>query len=339
MSVTIRDVAKRADVSIKTVSRVINNEPFVRDTTREKVYQAIEELGFVANLSARRLATGQSFTLGLIFHNASWYYIKDVQKGVLETAREFGYSTIMHPCDVNNESDRQEVIRLVTQRITDGLIFTPPADNSKELLEDLDRLKVPFVRLTPSDQERPWPYVTVTDRQGSYAMTQYLLKLGHTRIAYIVGPLEQKAAHDRFDGYKAALQKAGIDIDSSIIEYGNDHFESGLAATQKLLDANPRPTAVFCNNDEMAAGAIAKVNEAGLRVPGDVSIAGFDDIDLARQIWPPMTTVRQPIYEIAKLATNTLVKMLNDEELIDLYHEIPTELVMRKSTAPVNSTG
>jgi LacI family transcriptional regulator len=330
--VTIRDVAKHAGVSAKTVSRVINEQPFVRDSTRAKVLESIEELGFVVDLSAKRLATGQSYAIGLIYHNASWHYILEVQKAVLQAARESGYSTVMLPCDVCTEQDSHEILRAVSQRAVDGFIFTPPADNLTQLLETLQDLGIPFVRLSPTERQKPWPYVTATDTQGAYEMTRFLLELGHRRIGYVVGPIDQKAGNDRLEGYKAALTGFGIEMEPSLTVYGNDHFGSGFAAASELLARDPRPTAIFCNNDEMAAGACAAAFEAGLRVPQDVSIAGFDDIPLSRQIWPPLTTVRQPIREMATTAAKLLVSVLQGQEPSHLAVEIPTTLVVRKST-------
>lgn len=197
-SATIRDVANRAGVSIKTVSRVLNNEPFVKSTTKDKVLIAINELGYVASISARRLASGHSYSIGLIFHNASWHYTQDVLKGVIETARKSGYSTLLHPCDVCNDLEAKEVLNLVHQRVVDGLIFTPPADNPSEVIRELQQLQVPFVRLTPQNRTSPLPYVTATDMQGAFEMTNYLIDLGHRRIGFVLGPLDQRAGHDRF---------------------------------------------------------------------------------------------------------------------------------------------
>ena len=336
MPATIRDVAHCAGVSIKTVSRVLNDEPFVRDETRAKVMQAIEELGFVTNLLAKRLAEGQAFAIGLIYHNASWHYIQDVQRGVLDTARAAGYSTLMHPCDMARPSDGCEILELTSQRQVDGFIFTPPADNARALLRTLDQRGVPFVRLTPSDRERPWPYVAATDRAGAREMMRYLLGLGHRRIGYVFGPREQRAAHDRFGGYRDALAEAGIAYDEALVRYGDDHFDAGLEAAFSLLQGASNPTAIFCNNDEMAAGVCVAVHEAGLQIPGDVSVAGFDDIPLARQIWPPLTTVCQPIYEIATSATRLLIGLLGRNEPPSPHLEIPTRLVIRASTARPN---
>ncbi len=177
--------------------------------------------------------------------------------------------------------------------------------------------------------------MTATDTRGAYDMTRFLLELGHRRIGYVVGPLDQQAGNDRLDGYRAALTEFGIAIDPSFTVYGNDHFASGFAAASELLNLAPRPTAIFCNNDEMAAGACAAVFEGGLRVPEDVSVAGFDDIPLSRQIWPPLTTVRQPISEMATRAAKLLVSVLKGQELSDLAVEISTELIVRKSTCAV----
>ena len=334
-SATIRDVANRAGVSIKTVSRVLNSEPFVKSSTQDKVLSAIDDLGYVASLSARRLASGQSYTIGLIFHNASWHYTQDVLKGVIETARGSGYSTLLHPCDICNNLDTKDVLNLVHQRVVDGLIFTPPADNATEVIHELQQMEVPFVRLTPQDRDSSLPYVTATDKQGAFEMTNYLIGLGHHRIGFIRGPLDQRAGHDRFEGYKNALSEAGIMLDKDIVSNGDDHFKTGFQATQDLLDSDPMLTAIFCNNDEMAAGSISSVFEAGMNVPEDMSIAGFDDIPLASQIWPPLTTVKQPIYQIAEIATNLLIQLLKGEDTMEIKNEVETALVIRKSTAAI----
>lgn len=331
---TIKDVAKQAGVSIKTVSRVINDEPYVRESTREKVLHAIDSLGYVVSQPARRLSSGHSYTIGLIFHNASWHYLQRVLRGVIETTRmQGGYSALLHPCNTDCRDDVQEILNLVHQSMVDGFIFTPPVDNDRELINELQRLNIPFVRLTPQDRQSPLHYVTATDLQGAFEMTNYLIGLGHRRIGFIHGPVEQRAAHDRFEGYQRALAKSNIEFDPKLVQQGNDLFDSGKRGAAKLLELPPLPSAIFCNNDEMAAGAINAVFEKGLHVPGDISVAGFDNIPLAQQIWPPLTTVNQPIFEIAETATNHLIKILNGEDVNHLYHELSTSLVIRASTA------
>ncbi len=333
--ITIRDVAKHAGVSFKTVSRVINAEPFVKESTRQKVQAAIDELGYVISLPARRLSSGQSFTLGLIFHNASWHYVQDVQKGVIETARKLGYHTLMHPCDVERQADIDEILAMVSQKLIDGLIFTPPADNAAQLTHELRARHIPFICLSPKDRALNQPYVTTSDRRGAFEMTEYLLSLGHTRIGFVHGPEEQAAPHDRFLGYQQALIAAGVEFDPALLIHGDDYFNSGRTAAQSLLALDLPPSAIFANNDEMAAGVMAAVFEAGLRVPEDISVAGFDNIPLAAQIWPPLTTVQQPIFEMAEQATTHLVKMLNGDTDFDPQLKIPTKLIIRKSTSNV----
>jgi LacI family transcriptional regulator len=332
MAVTIRDVARQAGVSIKTVSRVINHEAFVRPETRVKVMQAVEELGYVVNVSAQRLASGRSHTIGLIYYNASWHYVNQVLQSVLETGRKAGYHILMHPCDANRPRDCQEILNLVFQGSVDGFIFTPSSDNTASLLEELQASHVPVVCLTPRDQESPFPYVTATDWQGAYDMAHYLLLQGHRRIGFIRGPANQKAGYDRWDGFTAALAEAGVEVDPGLVAQGDDHFESGHACAMALLNGGSRPSAIFANNDEMASGVLVAAHQLGISVPGQLSVAGFDDLPLSRQVWPPLTTVRQPIRNIAELATRLLIRILEGKPLDAFKHELPTQLVIRDST-------
>jgi len=339
LPVTIRDVAKHAGVSIKTVSRVINNEAFVRDETRAKVLQTIDDLGYVVNVSAQRLASGRSYAIGLIYHDASWHYTNHVLQNVLETGRRAGYNVILHPCDARRPDDCRDILRLVSQRSVDGFIFTPPSDNSVNLLNELCASDVPFVRLTPRDRDCPLPYVTTTDRQGAYDMTRYLLSQGHRRIGFIKGPPEQTAGYDRFDGFRAALEEQGMRAYPALVMQGDDHFEAGRACADTLFDIQPRPSAIFANNDEMASGVLVAAHQRGISVPEELSVVGFDDIPLSRQVWPPLTTVRQPIRKMAELATNLLIRLLEGGELDAHRYEIPTKLIIRESTAPVDNHG
>lgn len=332
MPATIRDVAKHAGVSIKTVSRVINNESRVSEKMRAKVVASMQALGFTPNISARRLAQGRSHVIGLIFHNATWNYINDVLRGILETCRQTGYNALIHPCDIDNPNDQAEILGLVEQQQVDGFIFTPPCDNALGLLEELHRLNVPFVRLTPQDRQRPWPYVTANDHQGAYEMTDYLLNLGHQRIGFIIGDPAHRASHDRLAGYQAALEAHGRPVDLALVKQGDFHFDSGLRCGRELLAATLRPTAIFAGNDNMAAGVLTAAHQLGLTIPGDLSVAGFDDVRLAQQVWPALTTVHQPIYDTARLSAGLLIDRLRPEAGEMVYHELPTTLVIREST-------
>ena len=332
MSVTIRDVARQAQVSVKTVSRVINGEALVRESTRAKVVRAMEALDYVPNVSARRLARGRSHVIGLVFHNATWHYVNDVMRGMVETSRQEGYSTFVHPCDTDRPEDQREILNLAEQRQVDGFIFTPPCDNASALLKQLHDWHIPFVRLTPWDRERPWPYVTANDQQGAVQMTEYLFSLGHRRIAFIIGDPAHRASHDRLAGYKAALKMHHIPYEPALVKQGDFHFDSGVLCGRELLTANRRPTAIFAGNDDMAAGVLSAAHQLGIKIPQEVSVGGFDDARLTRQVWPPLTTVRQPIYESARWATCLLIDLLKNKNLHPIFYELATTLVIRNST-------
>ncbi|MCC7451044.1 MAG: LacI family DNA-binding transcriptional regulator [Anaerolineae bacterium] len=336
MPITIRDLAKHAGVSIKTVSRVLNDEPRVSVSTRSRVVEAMQQLGYTPNISAQRLARGRAHAIGLVFHNATWDYINDVLQGTLETAHPRGYSIAIHPCDLSQPEAEQEVIQLVGQRRVDGLIFTPPSDNAPALLAALQQLDIPFVRLTPRDRGLHAPYVAADDRRGACRMTEHLVDLGHRRIGFVMGHVDHQASHDRLAGFRDALKAHDLPYDPLLVQQGNFTFESGVAAGQALLTNNPRPTAIFASNDNMAAGVLYAAHQLGIAVPTQLSIGGFDDVALARQVWPPLTTVRQPIYESAALAARLLIQLLNGELSDDPAHYLPTTLVIRESTGSID---
>lgn len=336
MRATIEDVAKHAGVSIKTVSRVTNNEPFVADDTRAKVMTVMQELGYAPNVSAQRLASRRSRVLGvlfpLLFRNFTWSWVNDVQGGVLDKCSEEGYGMLINPCRIERPQDQQEILRLVAQQRVDGFIFTPPSDNLTSLLESLQTQRIPFVRITPRDRQAPLPYVAPDDWQGAYDVTQHLLSLGHERIGFIMGDPDHQASHDRLAGFKAALEAHDVSFDPALVKQGEFLFESGVLYGRALLEAKPRPTAIFASNDDMAAGVLLVAHQLGIRVPEALSVAGFDDVPLAQQVWPSLTTVRQPTYEMAQLATRLLIDLLEGNPLPTLHHEFATELVIREST-------
>jgi LacI family transcriptional regulator len=338
VSVTIKDVAQHAKVSVKTVSRVINHEAPVRDDTRIRVLHSIQELGYVANVAAQRLARGRSKTIAFVYFNASWHYTNLVMRGVLETCMRHDYSILLHPLDSYQADSAECVLRLTTQGSVDGFIFTPPSDRATDLLDKLTAMNVPFVRLTPCDRERNWPWVAATDWDGARDMTEFLLSLGHRRIGFIKGPQDQRAGQDRFDAFEKTLTTHSIAIDPKLVRQGNDLFEAGFDCACRLLQTHPRPTAIFANNDEMASGVLIAAHQQGIKVPTELSVVGFDDTPLARQVWPALTTVRQPVLEIAQIAAELLIRHLEGEVAEDYSQEVATELIIRESTGPAPQT-
>jgi LacI family transcriptional regulator len=334
---TISDVARVAGVSIKTVSRVINDEPHVTEPTRARVRAAMSELGYAANVSAQRLATGRARAIGFVVHNPSWHYIGLALQGALAAAQAAGYETIVHPCDIEQPAECERVVQLTRQGKVDGLVITPPCDVAEPMMTALAGLQVPFVRLTPCDRCDGLPYVCADDYGGARAMTEHLLALGHRRIGFVAGPEIQVASGHRLDGYRHALAGAGITWDGALVTRGDFSYASGLAAGRGLLGMAAPPTAIFASNDDMAAGVLAAAYERGLDVPRDLSIAGFDDTALAWQLSPALTTVRQPVYESAMLAAQILTQMLDGETPPQIAHVLPTTLTLRASTAAPRS--
>ena len=336
MPVTIHDVARYAGVSIKTVSRVINNEPFVRDSTRAKVMKAVVKLDYSPNISARRLASDRSYAIGLLFGGVPGEYFFNIIKTFLKLSSQNGYTCIVAAFDPFNPESRAEILRLVTQKSVDGFIFTPPCDNDRLLLQQLDVNRVPLVRLTPSDHSLQMPYVTADDWHGAYDMTEYLISLGHRRIGLVLGDPEHQATHDRFAGYVSALQAYEIPFDQNWVKRGDFLFDRGIAAGKELLQIQPRLTAIFASNDESASGVLFAAHEMGFKVPEQLSVAGFDDFSISQKIWPPLTTVRQPVDEIARQAIELLIGLMNNNPQAVLQIKVPATLVIRNSTSACN---
>jgi LacI family transcriptional regulator len=325
---TISDVAKLAGVSIKTVSRVSNREPHVRPSTRDKVLAAAETLGYRPNLSARQLASNMTYVIGMLYDNPNSAYITDVQSGSLEACREHGYNLLIHPCQANSADLVEEVIGL--HRQVDGLILLQPVSDIRDLCALLARNGVACVRVS----QRPYegmPWISVGDAEAADVMTEHLLELGHRRVGFIIGHPDHGSSHDRLNGYRSALERHDIDYDSNLVKQGLFDYDSGYSCAVELLAATPRPSAIFASNDPMAMGVLTAAHEIGLDVPGQLSVAGFDDSPMAEHAWPPLTTVRQPITQVARLATEVLMQQLRGRSDVS-DHRLQAELVRRVST-------
>ena len=332
---TINDVAARAGVSIKTVSRVFNGEPSVRQATRDKVLATAQSMGYAPNISARRLASRRSFIVALLYRDDDVnHYIPDIQHGVLDACRERGYNLLLHPCQGEVEDAALEIQQLASQALLDGFIVTPPLADSRTLVTAMTRLGLPFVRVSQLYRGQFSPSVAVGDRLGAYKMVEYLAGLNHRSIGFIVGNQNQGASVDRLQGYNDAIRELGLAHDSEWVRQGDFTFESGARCMTELLALEKRPTAVFASNDDMAAGALLIAHRKGYDVPGDMSIVGFDDISMSQRLWPPLTTVRQPTKKTAFIATTMLLEGLRTGDHALTNTEISTELVIRDSAGP-----
>ncbi len=324
-------MARRAGVSIKTVSRVLNNEPNVRATTRDRVTTAAGELGYQPNLSARRLAANRAFVIAMLYDNPNPEYVTEIQYGSLRACHEHGYGLLIHPCDALSPTLVDEITNLHLQATVDGFIILQPVSDLEGLSRALVDSRIAAVRVS----QRPFeglPQISVGDEEAAEEMTSYLLELGHHHIGFIMGHPDHGSSHDRLSGYRRALEKYGIEFDDGLVERGLFDYESGYTCARRLLTRWPRPSAIFASNDHMAMAALTAAHELRLDVPGDLSVAGFDDTSIARFAWPPLTTVRQPIAEVAELATSVLLQQLNGREKKDVVHRLRAEIVCRAST-------
>jgi len=333
---TINDVARLAGVSKRTVSRVINNSPKVGEATRARIQKIIDELGYSPNAQARGLAARRSYLLGMIYDNPDALYINDVQRGVLSVCREFGYELVVHPCDMKADTLTAEAVNFANRSKLDGVIILPPVSENNDLAGALSKANVNYVRMASIALDSAEHVVISNERSAAAAMADYLLELGHRRIGYIAGPKGMKSTRERLEGFCDALEKHGCKPRRGMLARGAYTFESGIECARQLL-ANPEPpTAIFASNDEMAVGAINAAQAMGLSVPGDLSVAGFDDSILASRIMPSLTTIRRPVREMASLATTKLIASIDGrgDDAREIAIVVPA-LVVRNSTRSI----
>jgi len=330
---TIYDVALRANVSMKTVSRVINHEVSVSDRTRQRVNEAIAALGWRPNLSARSLAGGRSYLIGLIYDNPSTSYISELQRGALQMCSGHGRHLLVFHIDSQAPDAASRVDEAVRSSRMDGVIVSPPVSDQTAVLDVLDSLHVPYVRITPGVQLERAASVRMNDRIAALEMTQMLLDAGHRRIGFIRVRSDHAAASHRHEGYLEAMAAANVVVDPAWIVDGDNTVASGMHGANQLLALDPRPTAIFAGNDDMAVGALMAAYAAGIQVPAQLSVTGFDDTPLAESVHPPLTTVHQPVAHMAMLAARWLVNT-DQQAQGPIREQLDYTIIQRGSSAP-----
>ena len=337
-SVTIEDVARSAGVSAMTVSRVINKENNVRDKTRARVLQAIDELRYSPNIAARSLAAGDATHIGLLYSNPSAAYLSQFLVGALDGARRTGCHLVIEACEGEDESEQAEAARHIATADVEGVILPPPLSESVPILTELALAEMPVVTVAMGKLYENALNVRIDDFAAAAEVTNHLIGLGHRRIALIKGHPQQIASAERERGFRAAVAEAGLDPADVAVEQGYFTFRSGLEAAEKLLDRSRRPTAIFASNDDMAAAVVSVAHRRGLDVPGDLSVVGFDDTAPATTVWPELTTVRQPVAAMAGAALDLLFTAIRSRR-----HGLPPvseervlehELIIRESSGP-----
>jgi LacI family transcriptional regulator, galactose operon repressor len=330
--VTIVDVAAKAGVSFGTVSRVINNDVHVKDDTRQRVQEAMRDLGFVANRQARSLAGGRSNTIGVLVPDLGTGYIGEIIRGIDAELGLRGLDLVLYTTHRTASKEASYVADLA-KGMVDGLLLVLPR-NPTDYIGNLTGHKFPFVLIDHQGIGRDCPAVGASNWQGAYSATEYLIKLGHQRIGFITGWMDLGCAADRLDGYRSALRTHHLADAPELVYEGTFFQPDGFSGASAFLDLAVPPTAIFASNDVMAMGTMDAVRSRGLRVPDDVSVLGFDDIPQAALVHPALTTVRQPLEQMGRVATQMLLDSLEKPEKAINRLELPTELVIRDSTAP-----
>ncbi len=343
-SATIYDVAERAGVSLKTVSRVINKEPSVRDSTREKVLAAAAALGYQPSQSARSLAGRKSFLLGLVYSNPSASYVMRAQSGALEACRDRGFGLVILPCDYHQQNLASWLIAQIKEARLDGVVLTPPLTENQSLRQALTAADITVSCVAPDIVEGV-PSVGCDDQKAAQDICQYLIDQGHRRIGHIVGHPDHSASHLRLQGYRQALSDNALEQNPEWISQGYFDFSSGHQCAQQLLSQTPRPTAIFASSDDMACAVLVVARKKGIEVPQQLSVVGFDDSPQAVQTWPRLTTVQQPVEQMISKATQLLVDQVrgnnthtSDVSLGSCAEVLSCELQIRESVAPPEAT-
>ncbi|ABV35818.1 Alanine racemase [Shewanella sediminis HAW-EB3] len=336
MKVTINDVAKYAGVSIKTVSRVTNNEPSVKQATIDKVNEAIEALNYQPNLAARNLAGTKSYVIGFIYDNPNAYYVIDMQNGILSSCKDLGYELLIHPCNAKADNICEELTKMVKHARLAGLVLTPPLSEDPKILAALDKIDANYVRIIAGANidAKTGLAVLVNDKHGAVSITQHLIELGHKNIAFLSGDQHHESTKERLAGFTEAMENNHLAIKKDNIIEGEYSFESGVKGAKELLKRDDRPTAIVACNDEIAAGALFAARLEGMDIPNDISIVGFEDSPFSRQTWPKLTTVHQPNQKIAQMATELLIANRRAQTSEDAKIFIPEPVIRDSSSHP-----
>ncbi|MBB5732049.1 LacI family transcriptional regulator [Altererythrobacter atlanticus] len=330
-------MAREAECSPMTVSRVINNEGSVRVSTRDAVLKAIEKLNYRPNRAARSLAGGEQLRIALLFDNPSASYLAEFLMGSLEEANRRDIQLVVQSlAEDGSESAKEIIARLVAAGIR-GFILPPPLCDDQSILDLIVEGGAIAVAVGPGAASGTGASVMIDDFQAAYDMTSHIIRLGHRRIGFIIGNPEQAASSLRLNGFRQAMTDAGLEMDQGLIVQGRFTYRSGMDAAEKLLSIDPRPTAIFASNDDMAAATVAVAHRRHLDVPNDITVCGFDDTDLARSIWPELTTIRQPIREMTAWAVQTAAAIMRNKRGGDRGNPevryMPYKLIRRDSDA------
>lgn len=334
-AVTILDVARHAGVSPMTASRVINGNPRVGQDLRERVQASVKVLGYRPNLAGRSLRTTGSARIGVLYSNPSAAYLNELMLGILEQSSVSGAQVVVEKC--GGFSSQRAATRRLLEASVDGIIVPPPLCDSPQILQELDERGIPVVAVA-GGAAAGVSSVRIDDYQGAQAMTRHLLELGHTRIGFIQGDPAHTSAQLRRQGFLDTLAESGLQMPDNHMVVGMFTYRSGLTAARQLLELDPRPTAIFCSNDDMAAATMAVAHGTGIRIPDELTVTGFDDTPVATTLWPELTTIRQPVTAMGKSAVALMLEEIRARRAgrrpEPAREVMKFSLVKRQSSAP-----
>jgi LacI family transcriptional regulator len=325
---TIQDVAEKAGVSLSTVSRVLNDNPSVSIDLQQRVLDAIKILNYQPNRSAQRLRSQNSRVIGLVISDIENPFFTSIVRGVEDVAYNRQMNVILCNTDENPEKERRYIEVMSEERVA-GLIITPTYGDKQDILIDLQASGIPVVLLDRDIESDALDTVLVDNISGAYTATKHLIDLAYERIAIVNGEPQVKTFSDRFKGYQKALIESGVKLDQSLVCEVSPRIESSLQATQTLLKASP--DAIFAANNLMTLGVLKAIKAQGLRVPEDVALIGFDDMPWSGDLYPPITSVAQPTYELGREAARLLIRRMSDENVFQQKILLQTRLIVRQS--------
>lgn len=331
---TIADVARHAQVSKMSVSRVLNDQPGVSEKTRQHILDVMEQLGYVPSVSSR-VHTAGSKLVALLIPDITTSYMGEILRGVSGAAEQFNYGLMLYTQGSIDHTQRTNYyLSLLNNSMVDGVLMVVPLDY-EVIAAELKKHDLPYVIIDHRNNGAgAEPSVTATNRKGVHDAMRYLLALGHRRIGFITGRMDIVCSHDRLQGYRDGLAEINLPFDPDLVREGDFTQPTGFQQAQKLIQLPDPPTAIIASNDVMAFGVMDAAKDAGLIIGRDISIIGFDDIFMASQTYPPLTTIRQPIANMGETALELLANILEGRTVLTLRRELPTELIVRESCGP-----
>ena len=324
----LQAVATKAGVSIKTVSRVINNEKYVRDKTREKVTKAIEELNYRPTRAAQQLRGSKSYNIAIIYEPPGTEFLNGVMEGVFPVCNEADYHVLLEPIPKVGKSGY--INRLISRSHVDGVILLPPESENKELIMALNKANIKSIAVESGIEEMNT--IGIDNEAAGQLIGQHLIELNHKQFAYIALSDDRFEGNKRLVGFRKALNQANIPTENLAVEQGDCSLESGYKSAQELFKRKNPPSAVFAGNDHMAIGVISCANDLGIRVPEDLAVCGFDNTEISRIFSPQLTTVTQPLTQYGAMAAKTLLKVINGSEVETQNKVIPFKMFFRRSS-------